>query len=237
MNEGIAVFLNGRENEGSELEKLIRRIDHFLLDYGLTYSGIMNLYRPVTADDRDHKVFAACEALNSADWLKDRLAYISIANRKNVCPLDQIRLDDMAEPSAAKLDYYEAYYQSSHRLAHGIVVDEEKKLRDGYTSYLLARKYGIRPDIYEAFSDRPLRKVVMGRHVVQNKGTWKRRKGRRYSWTYTLKAAVVPGDILKVQTKKGQMYMCVERIEYVTGEEFCAEFSAVIKHMRKRLEI
>ncbi len=237
MNEGIAVFLNGRENEGRKLEKLIRRIDDFLLDFGLTYSGIMNLYTPTAEEDRDHAVFAARNALHNAEWLKDRLAYVSIANQTNACPLEQIRLDNMAEPSAAKLNYYEAYYQSSHELAHGIVVDEEKRLRDGYISYLLARKYGIRPEIYEAFSIRPLRKVVIGRHAVQHRGTWKRKKGRKYCWTYSLKAAVVPGDILKVQTKKGQMYMCVERIEYVTGEEFCAEYSAVIRHMRKRLEV
>ena len=137
----------------------------------------------------------------------------------------------------AEARYYEEYYRSSRELAHGIVVDEERKLRDGYISYLLAGKYGIRPDIYEALAGSPLRKVVKGRHAVQDGGTWRIKKGRRYSWTYSLKAPVVPGDILKVRTKKGQMYMCVEQIAYVTGEEFCADYSAVIKHMKKRLKI
>lgn len=232
MNEGMMIFLNGEE----ELEKLIGRIDEFLLDFGIAYSGVRNLYIPTETADRDHAVFAACDALKNADWLKDRLAWTSIMNRTDTCPLDQIRLDDMTDPSPGKLKYYEKYYLSSHELAHGIVVDEERKLRDGYTSYILARKYGICADIYEAFAGCPLRKVVMGRHVLQDKGAWKIKGEKRYSWTYSLKAAVVPGDILKVQTKKGQMYMCVDRIAYVTGEEFCAKYSAVMKHMKKRLK-
>lgn len=236
MNEGIGVFLKGEEHEGRELEKLTGKIDRFLLEFGLAYSGVRNLYIPKEMAQRDHAVFAACDALKKADWLKDRLAYISIMNQTDVCPLEQIRLDDMSEPSAAKLKYYEAYYRSSRELAHGIVVDEERKLRDGYTSYLIARKYGIRPDIYEAFAGSPLRKVVRGHHAVQDKGTWRIKNGRRYSWIYSLKTPVVFGDILKVRTEKGQMYMCVEQIDYVTGEEFCAVYSDVIKHMKTRLE-
>lgn len=264
MNEGMAVFLNEGEEkpekpvktgkvegperpgkvEGSEkpekperLDELISKIDKLLLDCGIKYSGIMNLYMPTEAAGRDYAVFAACEALNNAEWLKDRLAYISIMNRTDVCPLEQIRLDDMTEPSPGKLKYYEAYYKKSRKLAHGIVVDEERKLRDGYTSYLIARKYGIRPDIYEALAARPLRKVVRGRHVLPDNGAWKIKGSKRYSWTYSLKAAVVPGDILKVQTKKGPEYICVDRIEYVTGEEFCAEHSVVMKHMKERLKV
>lgn len=237
MNEGIVVFLNGGEGEGRELEKLTRRIDSFLLDYGLAYSGVRNLYIPTEASGRDHAVFAACDALKKADWLEDRLAHVFIVNQMSVCPLEQIRTDDMSEPSAAKMAYYEEYYRSSRELAHGIAVDEEGKLRDGYISYLLARKYGLSPDIYETLAGSPLRKVVKGRHAVQDGETWRIKNGRRYSWTYSLKAPVVPGDILKVRTKKGQMYMCVEQITYVTGEEFCTDYSAVIKHMRKRLKI
>lgn len=66
MNEGIEVFLNGGEKEGRKPEKLIRRIDSFLLDYGLAYSGVRNLYIPTEAAGRDHAVFAACDALKKA---------------------------------------------------------------------------------------------------------------------------------------------------------------------------
>lgn len=237
MNEGMAVFLHGGEEEPGSTEKLIRRIDELLLGLGIAHGGAGNLYMPTVAADRDHAVFAACDALNHADWLKDRLADISIMNQTNVCSLEQIRLDDMTDPSPGKLKYYEAYYRSSHELAHAIVVDEEGKLRDGYTSYILARKYGISPDIYEALAARPLRKVVRGRHALPDGRGWKVKDGKMYTWTYTLKTAVVPGDILKVQTKKGQMYICVERIDYVTGEEFCAQYAAVIQHMKKRLKV
>ena len=50
-------------------------------------------------------------------------------------------------------------------------------------------------------------------------------------WRYS----VIPGDILKVKTKKGQAFICVNRIDYVTGKEFCEEYRHVIKHMKERL--
>lgn len=236
MNEGIAVFLHNEDMSLLASERFIRRIDKLLLKFGIEYTGFRNLYRPIETVDRDSAVFAACKALENTDWLKERLAYVSIMNHTNACQLEQIRTDGMAEPSPEKLEYYEAYYQATHRLAHGIVVDEDKKLRDGYISYLIARKHEAHPDILEAYADSPLKKVVMGQHVLEDNGKWKRKNGKWYLWTYSLKEAVVPGDILKVQTKKGPMYMCVDRIDYVTGEGFCGQHSAVIEHMKKRID-
>ena len=34
-------------------------------------------------------------------------------------------------------------------MPHAIVVDENKQLRDGYISYLLAKKYAVRVDVYK----------------------------------------------------------------------------------------
>ena len=235
MNEGMTIFLNMDERKTDENEALIKRIDELLLNFGIEYTGVRNLYRPIEQANRDQAIFSACRALRDTAWLKDILAYTPIMNRTDTCPMTQIRLDHMSEPAAAKLKYYEEYYQESHTLAHGIVVDESGQLRDGYTSYIIAKKYGIRPDIYEAFAEQPLKKVVRGRHVVWDKETWKIKSDRYYTWNYTLRDPVVCGDILKVRTKKGQAFIRVDKIDYVTGKGFCEEYRNVIKHMKKRL--
>ena len=235
MNEAMAVFLNLDERKSEENEDLIRRIDGLLLNVGIEYTGALNMYRPSEQADRDGAVFAACRALKETDWLKEALAYTSVMNRTDVCPIEKIQPDSMTKPSAAKLKYYEDYYQASGSLAHGIVVDENGMLRDGYFSYILARKYGLRPDIYEAFAKQPLVKVVRGRHVRRDEDTWKIKSNKCYSWNYTLRAPVVPGDILKAHTKKGHAFICVDRIDYVTGKEFCEEHRKIGKHMKERL--
>lgn len=49
----------------------------------------------------------------------------------------------MSEPLPEKIWYYEQYYQKTKKLPHAIVVDEDRQLRDGHISYLLAKKYNI----------------------------------------------------------------------------------------------
>lgn len=236
MNEGITIYLNMEEREFDKNEALIRKIDEFLLNFGIKYTGIRNVYTPIKSRDRDHAVFIACRALRDADWLKGRLAYASIIHRTDACSMEQIKLDNMQKPSAAKLKYYERYYQKSHTLAHSIVVDEQGYLRDGYISYILACKYGIRPDIYEAFIGQPLKKTVRGRHILRNNDTWRIKSNKSYIWNYTLKNPVVPGDILKADTKNGPQFICVDGIDYVTGKEFSEGYRNVKKHMKERLQ-
>lgn len=231
MNEGLAIFLNIDKTKYVENEALIQRIDELLLDTGIKYSGFNNIYSPVNIADRDDAVFTACGVLRETDWLKDKLAYVTIINRVDACPLDQIRTDHMAELSPAKLEYYEKYYQKSHTLAHGIVVDEHGQIRDGYASYIIAKKYGLRPDIYEAFAEQPLKKIVRGQHVVKDGDTWKVKCDKYYTWNYSLKDPVVHGDILEVRSPKEKSYICVREINYITGKEYCKEHRYVAKHI------
>ena len=235
MNEGLALYLDLDRNELEENEKFIQRIDRLLLQYGIKYSGIMNLYLPVNPKDRDHAVFTACKVLRETDWLKGILSHILMAHQIRVCSLDKILTDYMAEPGKKKFQYYEDYYRESGHLAHGIIIDENRQLRDGYISYLLALRYGIDTDVCEAFSNQPTRKLVCGRHVRFDENEWKFISDKSYRWVYTLKKPVVPGDILQVRTKYGLAYMCVERIEYVTGREFCREYSKVKRHLGIRM--
>lgn len=236
MNEGLAVFLHLDEEKTDENEALIRKIDELLLTEGMKYSGFRNLYVPVDREERDSAVYKACRTLRETEWLKGILAHTLVSTRINACSMGEILTDRMTDPSPEKLQYYEAYCQTTGKLAHGIVVDQNRQLRDGYTSYLLAKKYGIHPEIYEAFEEQPLRKIVTGRHVNFVNGSWKVRSQKRYAWKYTLKKPVVPGDILQVVTKKGLNFICVDRIDYATGQNQCAEYKRVKKHMNMRLE-
>ncbi len=207
-----------------------------LLTVGMKYSGIMNLYTSIDEQKRDQTVFRAENLLRNTDWLKDILSHISIGTITNACLLDELQTDLMSNPSPEKLWYYERYYQETKQLPHAIAVDENKQLRDGYISYLLAKKYDARAEICEMVSGQPLRKIVKGRHVVFSDGKWRQKSNKRYIWIYTLKEPVVPGDILLVNTKKGRAYICVDRIEYVAGQGFCSRYNTVKQHMNMCME-
>lgn len=238
MNEGLSVFLHLDEEKRDENEALIQRIDKLLLTVGMKYSGFQNIYIPVDTRERDSTVYRACRILEETEWLKGIFAYCKIITQLNTCPADKILTEAMSAPSPDKLCYYEQYYQNTGKMAHGIVVDEEKQIRDGYISYLLAEKYGIWPDVdvYEAFSEQPLYKTVAGRHVALSEGKWIVKNDKRYRWIYTLRNPVVPGDVLLADTKEGSGFMCVDAIDYVTGREFCGEYKKIRKHTNMSVE-
>ena len=139
MNESLYVYLNLDTEKEQESEELIRRMDRLLLTAGMKYSGISNMYIPVDIQKRDRAVFRAEELLRSTDWLKGILAYSAVGTLTNACPIEEIRTDRMQDPVPGKLRYYEQYYQKMNHLPHGIVVDENRQLRDGYISYLLGK--------------------------------------------------------------------------------------------------
>lgn len=236
MNESLSVYLNlDMENE-SRNEEVIGRIDELLLTVGMKYSGIMNIYVPVDRQRRDQTVFQAEELLRTTDWLKDILAYTLVGTLTNTCPMEEILTDAMSNPSPEKLWYYEQYYQKTHELPHAIVVDENRQLRDGYISYLLAQKYSVPAEVCEMVSGQPLRKIVKGRHMEFIDGKWRKKSDKRYTWIYTLKAPVVPGDILLANTKAGTDFICADRIDYIAGHEFCSKYKKVRKHMNTHME-
>ncbi len=236
MNDSLSVYLNLDMENRSRNEEVIRKIDKLLLTVGMKYSGIMNIYVPVDRKKRDQIVFQAEELLRATDWLKDILAYTMVGTLTNACPVEEILIDRMSNPSPEKLWYYEQYYQKTGQLPHAIVVDENRQLRDGYISWLLAKKYDVQADVYEMVSEQPLRKIVKGMHVELSGGKWRRKSERRYTWIYTLKVPVVPGDILLVNTKRGTDFMCVHKIDYISGCQFCSKYKKVRKHMNKHME-
>ena len=195
MNDSLSVYLNLDMENRSRNEEVIRKIDKLLLTVGMKYSGIMNIYVPVDRQKRDQAVFQAEELLRATDWLKDILAYTMVGTLTNACPVEEILTDRMSNPSPEKLWYYEQYYQKTGQLPHAIVVDENRQLRDGYISWLLAKKYDVQADVYEMVS-----------------------------------------DILLVNTKRGTDFMCVHKIDYISGRQFCSKYKKVRKHTNKHME-
>lgn len=146
-----------------------------------------------------------------------------------------ITLNDskMSKPRKTKYRKYERYFLKHKEVSHPIIIDEQGFIRAGYISYLIAFKYGVDVDVYIIHSSDAIEKHVIGCHVVWNEHEKKYRYIRKkmYEWNYGLSQAVVPGDILYVQTQKGDAPMIVKRVMYVAAKE-SAERMSVIKHIR-----
>ncbi|MCM1192675.1 MAG: hypothetical protein NC123_10275 [Butyrivibrio sp.] len=170
----------------------------------------------------------------------------------SILNLDKINVSGMIAPKPERLKYYEEYYLAEGRFANAVIVDEHWNIRSGYMTYLLAKKYGVRPPIYEVRASRPLKKVVRGRYVrypeweqsfADGQTEGRRSKGKRSAdrrqdvWLYTLKEPVVPGDILRVETRNGASNIRVEAVEYVGEDESCAGMRRTLKHVRKRKSV
>ena len=72
-------------------------------------------------------------------------------------------------------------------------------------------------NIHKADSAIPHAKIVAGRHVNVSESDITIRGPQYFKWIYNKKEPVVPGDILKVDTRKGDAYMVVEAIRYIAG--------------------
>lgn len=139
----------------------------------------------------------------------------------------------MTVPKQEKMDYYETYFLEEGHFANAIIVDEAWNLRAGYVSYLLARKYGVRPQIFEIRAARPIVKTVRGRYVRYAAWEWSFTGAKQSAWLYALKESVVPGDILRVETGGGAACMRVEKVEYAASAD-CEGMRKALKHIKKR---
>jgi len=145
--------------------------------------------------------------------------------------LDKINVSGMNAPKPERFKIYEDFYLAEGRFANAVIVDEHWNIRSGYMTYLLAKKYGVRPPIYEIRASRSVRKVVRGRYIRCREWGREPVNARQDSWLYTLKEPVVPGDILRVETKNGASNIQVTAVEYHTDEE-CAGMRKVLRYMK-----
>ena len=224
MNDMIMVYLDYDANNVEERRKIvdeIRYLDELVEKYGWKYSGIMNAYIPIVKETREETVDSVIEAIKSDERLKMYSPKVLCNTLTNACQLTEIDVLNMTKPRDSKYRRYERYYLENKELVHGIIVDETKKIRDGYISYLLAKEYGCKVDIMEAPNESPVFKLVIGHHVEYNEEqcVYIAKSDERYSWIYNLEEAVVVGDILIVQTAKGQAYIQVDKITNTAGKE------------------
>ena len=224
MNDMIHVFFdynvdNFQERLGIEAE--IQYLDELVEKHGWKYSGLANVYIPIVKETREETVNNVIEAIVSDERLSKFSPKILKASLTNACDLDKIELHHMTKPSPVKHTRYERYYLENKELAHGIIVDETKQIRDGYISYLLAKKYRCMVNIIEVPKESAISKLVIGHHVEYDKvkNTYIIKSSKRYAWIYNLKEAVIPGDILLVQTSKGHAFMQVEKITNTAGKD------------------
>lgn len=235
MNEMMKVYLDLEGKTRYERKRIIQRMDSFLLEYGVKYGGESNLYVPMVARERDDVLYTAGKALAECEWLKGLHAHIRILDKTEVCRLDEVQIQHMTEPSKARYVYYERYYMETGKLPHGILVDENRFLKEGYVAYLLARRYGAKADIREVLAIQPYRKSVTGRHVSRTGGGFRCHGMRRYTWIYDLREPVVPGDVLMVETDGKSQFMCVDSVGYLTGRGPCGEHKRTKEHMHRRM--
>jgi len=242
MNDTIHVFLDydvDNWDERLEIEKEIQYLDTLVEKHGWKYSGFANVYIPIVRETREETVSKVVEAIVSDERLKKYSPKIMNATLLNACNLGEIEFQHMIKPRDVKYGRYETYYLEHKELAHRIIVDENKKIRDGYISYLLAKKYGCKADIIEVPKRSAVSKLVMGHHVEYDKeqNAYIVKKSKSYAWIYNLKEAVVTGDILIVQTSKGHAYMQVERITNIAGKDEIRKYKKAIGNITALNEI
>lgn len=233
MHDSIFVYLDYDMDERFYIDEEIKYLDKLVETQGWKYSGFANVYIPIVRETREETVDKVVEAITSDERLKKYSPKVILGTITNSCTLEEIDRQYMTKPSDIKYNRYERNYLEKKELAHGIIVDESKKIRDGYISYLLAEKYRCKVDIIEVPKESSIAKLVIGQHVeydTQQK-VYVKKASKRYAWIYTLRDAVLPGDILVVRTCKGNAYMQVERITYISGKKEIDRYKKVKRNI------
>lgn len=166
-------------------------------------------------------------------WNKDCIEYAKSLNlfvygftRKTLMVIDNylekdggakmMKIDDIKiypcfaaqEPKPEKMQEKEKYFEETGALQSQIILDGNGYLIDGFTSYLLAKKYGIRtvPVRYGR------RQIVRAVHKLG---------GKLYSWELpeTLIDRVSAGDMAVVRTERGVKAVTVAAVEEYAGNE------------------
>ena len=110
-------------------------------------------------------------------------------------------------PKPEKMEHKDRYYQEHGFFESEIILDSSGYLIDGYTSYLLAVRYGV--------SHVPVRygrrQIIKAAHSPG---------GPLYSWELPgfLTDKVHPGDKVTVQTARGYRRVTVEAVEEYAGQ-------------------
>lgn len=242
MNEGILISYDDTCYSMGDILGIEKKLTDILKPCGMRYFTGHTIYKPYEQDARDDIMHDARRMLVQSGILKNTRIRILVIDDISRIPLQDIDCSGMSEPGSKKYKYYEDYFKETGVMAHDILIDEDNRIVDGYISLLLANKYNKvmrewqRPSVFKVNTSNPYAKVVIGRHVSIS-GTNIAVKGpQHFTWIYNIKEPVVPGDILKVDTRKGEAYMVVEKIKYIAGKKNCMEYRKVVGHTGIRMK-
>lgn len=236
MNEALYILFDRKCHDIVDIINAQHKISDMLRPCGMKYVGGYSVYAPQDKGNRDNIMHDAMQILNKNKWVADMSTAILVRDCLSTISLSRIDCSGMTEPRPEKYKYYEDYYKRTGELSHDILIDENNCIMDGYITWLLANKYqndmGMqwKFNIHKADSTIPHAKIVVGRHVNVSESDITIRGPQYFKWVYNKKEPVVPGDILKVDTRKGDVYMVVEAIRYIAGSKNCAEYRHVIEH-------
>lgn len=135
MNDMIQVYFDYDVEDLQErirIEQEIKYLDELVEKQGWKYSGMMNVYVPITRETREETIHKVIEEIMSDERLKKYSPKIMRGTMTNACQLDEIEVRHMSKPRDIKYGRYERYYLENKELVHGIIVDEDKKIRDGF---------------------------------------------------------------------------------------------------------
>ena len=133
MHDMILIYLDFDGDDVEErlrAETDIRYMDKLIEKQGWKYSGIANYYVPIERATREETVDNVYEVITSDERLKKYSPRIINSTEIRVCSLGEIDLHSMVNPKDAKYNRYEKYYLENKELAHDIIVDEDKRIRD-----------------------------------------------------------------------------------------------------------
>lgn len=147
---------------------------------------------------------------------------------KNKLNLDDIKTIKMHKPKYSKLKHYETYFLETGKLCHDIYINENNEIVDGYCSYLISKKYNY-IDVKIHMIKNKFRKVVLCRFLkIKNNKT--KLSNKKYWFKYSLKNAVVPGDVVLINNEHHKIPLVVEKVTHIDPMELNSITKGISKH-------
>lgn len=128
-------------------ERVPEQIDAILRPHHLKWV-YGNYYKVEEGYDAEVAVQGAIEALERTVWLKAAL-HVRVVRLVVRRKLSAINVDTMKPPAKEKLDKFREIFREKElsenkpAFPNPIVIDEENRLMDGYTTYLLMKERGM----------------------------------------------------------------------------------------------
>lgn len=152
----LLVEVNMQKIKQFPVEWVPEQIDAILKPYHLKWAH-GNYYVVEEGFDAETALNGAINALQSTVWLRDAL-HVYVARREVKRKLEEINTENMRAPLPDKMEQYRSKFANRKLTGdkliypNPIVIDEENKLLDGYTTYLIVKERGLKEVVCELVS-------------------------------------------------------------------------------------